>query len=84
MGSASSVMGRGQQQRRTSLPRVGCCLVTLLAMTSVHCDDHDIHSLMAGHRMYMGTAAISSGDYIHHAIDHADLIILVGHDVSQP
>lgn len=31
--------------------------------------------------MYMGTAAISSGDYIHRAIDHADLIILVGHDV---
>jgi len=35
----------------------------------------------AGNRMYMGTAAISDGDYIHRAIDHADLIILVGHDV---
>ena len=31
--------------------------------------------------MYMGTAAISDGDYIHHAINHSDLIILVGHDV---
>ena len=31
--------------------------------------------------MYMGTAAISNGDFIHHAIDHSDLIILVGHDV---
>ena len=35
----------------------------------------------SGNKMYMGTAAISNGDYIHHAIDHSDLIILVGHDV---
>ena len=34
-----------------------------------------------GNKMYMGTAAISDGDYIHHAINHSDLIILVGHDV---
>ncbi|KAK9840915.1 hypothetical protein WJX81_000140 [Elliptochloris bilobata] len=34
-------------------------------------------------KMYVGTAAISNGDYIHHAIDHADLIILVGHDVVE-
>ncbi|CAK0784038.1 hypothetical protein CVIRNUC_007241 [Coccomyxa viridis] len=32
---------------------------------------------------YMGTAAISDGDYVHVAIEHADLIIMVGHDVVE-
>ena len=31
----------------------------------------------------MGTAAISDGDYVHVAISHADLIIMVGHDVVE-
>ena len=37
----------------------------------------------AGHPMYMGTAAISSADYVHACIDHADLILMVGHDVVE-
>ena len=32
---------------------------------------------------YLGTAALSNGDYIHCAIDRADLIINVGHDVVE-
>lgn len=32
---------------------------------------------------YLGTAALSDGDYIHCAIDRADLIINVGHDVVE-
>ncbi len=32
---------------------------------------------------YLGTAALSSGDYLHCAIDAADLIINVGHDVVE-
>lgn len=35
------------------------------------------------HPLYLGTAALSSGDYIHCAIDRADLIINVGHDVVE-
>ena len=31
----------------------------------------------------LGTAALSSGDFLHRAIDHADLIINVGHDVVE-
>ncbi len=31
---------------------------------------------------YLGTAAITQGDYLHCAIDRADLIISIGHDVS--
>lgn len=32
---------------------------------------------------YLGTAATSAGDYIHAALDHADLILMVGHDVVE-
>ncbi|WP_109831544.1 acetolactate synthase large subunit [Reichenbachiella versicolor] len=33
--------------------------------------------------LYLGTAALSSDDYLHYAIDKADLIINVGHDVVE-
>ncbi|MBF0381281.1 MAG: acetolactate synthase large subunit [Magnetococcales bacterium] len=33
--------------------------------------------------LFMGTAALSSGDYLHCAIDRADLIINIGHDVVE-
>ncbi|MBF0613699.1 MAG: acetolactate synthase large subunit [Magnetococcales bacterium] len=32
---------------------------------------------------YLGTAALSEGDYLHCAIDRADLIIAIGHDVTE-
>ena len=32
---------------------------------------------------YMGTAALSKGDYVHRAVDHADLIISIGHDTIE-
>ncbi|MDA1000089.1 MAG: acetolactate synthase large subunit [bacterium] len=35
------------------------------------------------HPLYLGTAALSSQDYLHFAIEHADLIINVGHDVIE-
>lgn len=40
-------------------------------------------NVRAGQPQYMGTAAISDGDYVHVAIGHADLIIMVGHDVVE-
>jgi acetolactate synthase-1/2/3 large subunit len=33
--------------------------------------------------LFLGTAALSSGDYLHCAIERADLIINVGHDVVE-
>ena len=33
--------------------------------------------------LFLGNAALSDGDYIHRAIEHADLIINVGHDVIE-
>jgi acetolactate synthase-1/2/3 large subunit len=36
-----------------------------------------------GTDLYMGTAALSERDYVHDAIDQADLIITIGHDTSE-
>ena len=36
-----------------------------------------------GHKLCLGTAALSANDFIHCAIDRADLIINVGHDVIE-
>jgi acetolactate synthase-1/2/3 large subunit len=33
--------------------------------------------------LYMGTAALSERDYVHDAIDAADVIITIGHDTSE-
>ena len=33
--------------------------------------------------LYMGTAAFSKGDYVHGAVDRADLIISIGHDTIE-
>ncbi len=35
------------------------------------------------HQLFLGNAALSDGDYLHCAIDRADLIINVGHDVVE-
>lgn len=35
------------------------------------------------HPLYLGTAALSSGDIVHRAVEHADLIINVGHDIVE-
>jgi len=35
------------------------------------------------HPQFLGTAALSDGDYLHCAINRADLIINVGHDVTE-
>ena len=40
-------------------------------------------SVAGGSRLYMGTAALSERDYVHDAIDRADLIIAIGHDTVE-
>jgi acetolactate synthase-1/2/3 large subunit len=37
----------------------------------------------AGSNLYMGTAALSERDWIHEAVDKADLIISIGHDTVE-
>jgi acetolactate synthase-1/2/3 large subunit len=40
-------------------------------------------AVAGGSNLYMGTAALSERDYIHQAIDQADLIISIGHDTVE-
>ena len=40
-------------------------------------------AVTGGSNLYMGTAALSERDYVHEAIDRADLIISIGHDTVE-
>ena len=40
-------------------------------------------AVAGGSNLYMGTAALSEGDYVHRAVDRADLIISIGHDTIE-
>jgi acetolactate synthase I/II/III large subunit len=40
-------------------------------------------SVTGGSNLYMGTAALSEGDYVHRAVNRADLIISIGHDTVE-
>jgi len=40
-------------------------------------------AVSSGSGLYMGTAALSERDYVHRAIDRADLIIAIGHDTVE-
>jgi acetolactate synthase-1/2/3 large subunit len=40
-------------------------------------------TVAGGSKLYMGTAALSERDYVHRAIDRADLIISIGHDTVE-
>ena len=40
-------------------------------------------TVAGGHKLYLGTAALSERDYVHEAIDRADLIVAIGHDTIE-
>ena len=40
-------------------------------------------TVAGGSNLYIGTAALSERDYVHEAIDQADLIIAIGHDTVE-
>ena len=40
-------------------------------------------AVTGGSDLYLGTAALSERDYVHDAIDRADLIIAIGHDTVE-
>lgn len=40
-------------------------------------------TVAGGSNLYMGTAALSERDYVHDAVDKADLIISIGHDTVE-
>jgi acetolactate synthase I/II/III large subunit len=43
----------------------------------------DEGAVAGGSNLYMGTAALSERDYVHKAVDCADLIISIGHDTVE-
>ena len=65
--------------------RIGHALQRLIAETDIpFCNTQMGKGVIAGFTShYLGTAALSEGDYVHNAIDHADLIINVGHDIIE-
>ena len=40
-------------------------------------------AVTGGSNLYMGTAALSEGDYVHEAVKRADLIVAIGHDTIE-
>ena len=40
-------------------------------------------AVAGGSNLYMGTAALSEGDYVHEAIERADVIVAIGHDTVE-
>jgi acetolactate synthase-1/2/3 large subunit len=40
-------------------------------------------AVTGGSNLYIGTAALSERDYVHQAIDRADLIVAIGHDTVE-
>src|SRR3712207_5918912 len=40
-------------------------------------------AVAGGTELYLGTAALSERDYVHEAIDRADLIVVIGHDTVE-
>lgn len=60
-------------------------LVQLLEKTGIPFFNTQMGKGIVGHKydQYIGTAALSDGDYLHCAIRRADLIINIGHDVIE-
>ncbi len=65
--------------------RIICALRAFIEKTGIpFCNTQMGKGAVGGyHRLYLGTAALSSGDYLHCAIDRADLVINAGHDVVE-
>src|SRR5690606_28325777 len=40
-------------------------------------------AVTGGSNLYMGTAALSEGDYVHEAVERADLVVAIGHDTVE-
>jgi len=74
------VIGAGGNRKMTSkmlsvfIEKTGIPFVTTQLGKGVVDEDHPL---------FMGCAALSAGDYVHRAIEAADLIINVGHDVIE-
>jgi acetolactate synthase-1/2/3 large subunit len=74
------LVGAGANRKRTARS-----LTTLVEKTGIPFFNTQMGKgvIDENHAQYLGTAALSAGDYLHCAIDRADLIINVGHDIIE-
>ena len=74
------LIGAGANRKRTSN-----CLQKLIDQSGIYFFNTQMGKGVVDerHERYLGTAALSSDDYLHCAIDRADLIVNVGHDVIE-
>ena len=65
--------------------RTGRAVRQFVDKTGIHvfCTQMGIGVVDANHPHFMGTAALSDHDYLHCAIERADLIVNIGHDVVE-
>src|SRR3954452_1978177 len=69
----------------SSRPRLSAGLTDFIARTQIPFFNTQMGkgTVAGGHNLYLGTAALSERDYVHEAIDRADLIISIGHDTIE-
>src|SRR3954470_20915184 len=69
----------------TSRPRLTAGLTEFVRRTQIPFFNTQMGkgTVAGGHNLYLGTAALSERDYVHEAIDRADLIIAIGHDTIE-
>src|SRR3954452_16695982 len=69
----------------SSRPRLSTGLTDFVARTQIPFFNTQMGkgTVAGGHNLYLGTAALSERDYVHEAIDRADLIIAIGHDTIE-
>ena len=66
-------------------PRLADALSEFVCRVRIHFfnTQMDKGSVAGGSNLYMGTAALSERDYVHQAIDRADLIVSIGHETVE-
>ena len=69
----------------TSRPRLAAGLTEFIRRTQIPFFNTQMGkgTVAGGPNLYMGTAALSERDYVHEAIDRADLIVAIGHDTIE-
>ncbi len=74
------LIGAGANRKRTR-----CALQTFVTRTKMPFCNTQMGKGVLDERqtLFLGTAALSANDYLHHAIEKADLVINVGHDVVE-
>ncbi|MEH6456512.1 MAG: acetolactate synthase large subunit [Cocleimonas sp.] len=74
------LIGAGANRKRT-----GRALAKLIDKTGIYFFDTQLGKGVVDerHEKFIGTAALSSNDFLHCAIERADLIVNVGHDVIE-